>query len=88
MKCRGTYFVPAAQNRDEETRKTLLANAPKSFLCMFDKNGSHQVIEQLSQVLSEEQFRERAFAVVARQLGVADAPVKIDSEMARRAGAD
>lgn len=70
----------AAQNMDEETRKALLANAPKSYLCMFDKNGGHQILEQLPQVLSEEQFRERAFTVVARELRIADTPSRIDPE--------
>ena len=76
----GELLRVAAQNMDEETRKALLADAPNSYLCMFDKNGGHHMLEQLSQVVPEEQFRERAFAVVARQLGVADAPVKVERE--------
>ena len=74
----GELLRSAAQKVDEETRKSLLDNAPKSFLCMFDKNGGHHILEQLSQVLSEEQFRERAFSVAARHLGVADAPSRIE----------
>jgi hypothetical protein len=77
----GELLRTAAQNMDEETRKTLLANAPKSFLCMFDRRGDHQSLEQFSEVLSEEQFRERAFAVVARQLGVTDSPLKLEREI-------
>ena len=73
----GELLRSAAQKLDEETRKSLLENAPKSFLCMFDKNGGHHVLEQIEQVLSEEQFREKAFSVAARELGVADAPRRL-----------
>ena len=76
----GVLLHTAAQSMDEETRKALLANAPKSFLCVFDRSGGHQILEQFSQVLPEEQFRERAFAVVARQLGVTDPPLKLERE--------
>ena len=70
----------AAQNLDEETRKALLANAPKSILCMFDQNGGHHILEQLPQVLSEQQFQERAFAVVGLELHVTDTPSRIDPQ--------
>ena len=74
------FLRTVAQNMDEETHNALLANAPKSYLCMFDKNGNHYILEQLPQVLSEEQFRERAFAVVGRELRIADTPSRIDPE--------
>ena len=74
----GELLRSAAEKFDEETRKSFLENAPKSYLCMFDKNGGHQILEQLPQILSEEQFREKAFSIAARQLGVADAPSRID----------
>jgi len=70
----------AAQNMDEETRKALLANAPKSFLCLFDNNGGHHILEQFPHVLSEQQFQERAFAVVGRELRVTDTPSRIEPQ--------
>ena len=76
----GELIRSAAQKFDEETRKSLLENAPKSFLCMFDKDGGHHIFEQFAQILSEEQFREKAFSIAARQLGVADAPSRIDRD--------
>lgn len=77
----GELLRSAAQKFDEETRKSFLESEPKSFLCMFDKDGGHHIFENFPQILSESQFREKAFSIAARQLGVTDAPSRIDPDI-------
>lgn len=70
----------ATKDLDEEGRKEFLEHAPKSFLCAFDKNGDHHICDKYSEVLSQDQFREEAFSVIARRLRIKDTPSRIDEE--------
>jgi hypothetical protein len=64
---------------DEAARKDLVANAPPAYFCFFDQSGGHHIIEPLKRIPDAVAFRVKALAFAASQLGVADAPVPIES---------
>ncbi len=63
----------------EEERKEMVTNAPPAYFCLFDRSGDHRIIEPLKRIPDADAFRVKALAFAASQLGIADAPVPIES---------
>ena len=62
---------------DEQTRKAL-ASAPQTFLCMFDKDGTHHNLGDVPANINANEFREKAIAVARERLVVTSQPTTVN----------
>lgn len=63
---------------DAETKKSLSSSVPDVFVCNFDKDGTHHIIQKTEGVLSAEKFLAEAFLIVKDRLKVTGEPVAIN----------
>lgn len=65
-----------AEQLDAATRKEL-ETAPHAVLGLFDKDGTHHLLDSAGDVFDEDKFRIKALSIAAEQLGVSEPPVPI-----------
>lgn len=65
-----------AEQLDAATRKEL-ETAPRAVLGLFDKDGTHHLLDSVGDVFDEDKFRVKALSIAAEQLGVSEPPVPI-----------
>lgn len=65
-----------AEQLDAATRKEI-ETAPRAVLGLFDKDGTHHLLEPVDSGFDENLFRVKALSIAAERLGVSEPPVPI-----------